>query len=460
MLSGAAVPTAPEVWLPGQFHAHLIPHLRIILIYGYGMPMLTSSRTLRITAGLAATALLVSACGTPQNTATPTSSPDATPTEQRQEVTSLTPRVVMTYDGGIMTLDGQTGEVITETQAPGFLRLSHLGDGRHVAVSSGDKFTIFDSGLVEEAHGDHSHYYTSQPTLTDVELEAPEAGHVVANGERTALFADGTGTVSVAKTTQVMADLRGGDLKTTQTQDPHHGVAVPLKDNKLLLTQGTEDERDTVQVLDTNGEVIAETQDCPGVHGEAVAQPTDTDDVVSLGCENGPVIYRDGAFHKVTVPENYQRSGNQFGAADSPIVLADYKVDQDAELERPTQIGLINTRTDSVQTVDLGSAYWFRSMARGPQGEALVLTYNGALNILDQDSGEVIHQVPVIQPWEENDEWQQPGPAVQVSGEHAYVTDAAQQKLHVVDIASGTVMDSFDLPHTPNEFVVVSGQGH
>ena len=81
--------------------------------------------------------------------------------------------------------------------------------------------------------------------------------------------------------------------------------------------------------------MAAETTGCPGVHGEAAAQPTAQGDVVSLGCENGPVVYRDGAFHKVTVAEGYQRSGNQFGSHDSPIVLADYKTDADAEQERP-----------------------------------------------------------------------------------------------------------------------------
>lgn len=82
----------------------------MILICAYCVPMLTPSRTLQITAGLAATALLLSACGTPQDTSVASSSPAITPTEQRQEVTSLTPRVVMTYDGGIMTLDGHTGQ--------------------------------------------------------------------------------------------------------------------------------------------------------------------------------------------------------------------------------------------------------------------------------------------------------------------------------------------------------------
>ncbi|WP_255396093.1 hypothetical protein [Kocuria sp. CNJ-770] len=194
------------------------------------------------------------------------------------------------------------------------------------------------------------------------------------------------------------------------------------------------------------------------MHGEAAAAPTAQGDVISLGCENGPVVYRDGAFHKVAVQEDYQRSGNQFGSHGSPVVLADYKTDADAEQERPTRIGLIDTRTDEIRTVDAGSAYWFRSLARGPEGEALVLTYDGQLNILDADTGDVLHEVAVVEPWEEPEEWQEPGPAVKVAGDRAYVTDAAARKLHVVDIAAGTVVDSFDLPETPTEIAVVDGE--
>lgn len=427
--------------------------------------MFKTSRALKITSTLAATALTLSACGTAQTTSTSPSAAPATPgssaataAQERTEVTSLPPRVVMTYDGGIMTVDGQTGDVIADSPTEGFLRLSDLGDGRHLAVASGDKFTAFDSGLITEPHGDHSHYYTSQPSLTDVEIQASQAGHVVTHAGRTALFADGTGQVTIAESGSAAGDLKNGQVEKTQAQDPHHGVAVPLKDNKLLITQGTKDHRDTVQVLNADSEVVAETRDCPGVHGEAVAEPTDTDDVVSLGCENGPVIYRDGAFHKVPVTEAYQRSGNQFGVQNSPIVLADYKTGEDAELERPTQIGLINTRTDSMQSVELGSPYWFRSLARGAQGEAVVLTYDGELNILDPNTGALLHEVPVIQPWEESAEWQQPGPAVTVSGAYAYVTDAANNRLHVVNVNSGEKIDAFELPHTPNELAVVTGQ--
>lgn len=435
--------------------------------------MHTSSRTLTCS-GLVVAALAMSACSSGTAEAEPASdrsstaassatassaSPSASDgTNRRQEVASLTPRVVLTYDGGLMTVDAGSGEVVGTTEHEGFLRLNNAGDGRHVLVSDSDVFRLFDTGLIDQTHGDHSHYYEQAPALTDTALDAPEAAHVVVHEGKTALFADGGGDIQILDSTALSDGVVEADeVEKHATEAAHHGVAVPLSDGNLLLTQGTEEARDTVQVVTPEGEVVAETTDCPGVHGEAAAAPTEQGDVISLGCENGPVVYRDGAFHKVAVPENYQRSGNQFGSHDSPIVLADYKTDPDAEQERPTRIGLIDTRTDTIRTVDLGSAYWFRSLARGPEDEALVLTYDGQLNILDAGTGEVLHEVDVVQAWEEPEEWQQPGPAVKVAGDRAYVTDAAAQKLHVVDIAAGTVVDSFDLPEIPNEIAVVDG---
>src|SRR5699024_1008538 len=206
-------------------------------------------------------------------------------------------------------------------------------------------------------------------------------GHVVPHGESTAIFADGTGEITVIDPS-ALGDGELDVLEETSTEDPHHGVAVPLSDGGLLTTQGTEDSRSTAQVLDADGKVAA--------------QPTESGDVVSLGCENGSVIYRDGEFHKVAIDGDYQRSGNQKGHEDSPIVLADHKVEADPAggVERPTEIALIDTRDATMRTVDLGAEYWFRSLDRGPDGEALVLTTDGELNILDPETGEMLHEVP------------------------------------------------------------------
>lgn len=410
--------------------------------------------TLTSVVSIASLALVSCAGGDAQ----PSESASATKTAQQEEVAQLTPRIFLTFDGGVMVLDATSGEHLSTLDEPGFLRLSPAGDGRHVMVADGDEFKVLDSGLVTREHGDHNHYYEQDAAWTGASFDAPEAGHVVSNQGKTALFADGTGGVQLMNSS-VFVDGAVDQSAITQekTDNPHHGVAVPLSDGGLLVTQGDEESRDTIQVWDADGSVVAETTDCPGVHGEAVVNDA-RGDIVSLGCENGPVIYRDGEFHKVEVPEKYQRSGNQFSAEGSPIVLADYKVDEDAELERPTRIGLIDTRTDQISTVDLGSEYWFRSLARGKDGQAVVLTYDGRLNIVDPETGQITDRIDVIPEWEEKEDWQQPGPSVQVAGEYAYVTDPEEKKLHVVNVKRATVVDTFELPEIPNEVAVVTGK--
>ncbi|HEY4614100.1 MAG TPA: hypothetical protein VIG75_01425 [Citricoccus sp.] len=361
---------------------------------------------------------------------------------------------MLSHSGGLITLDTETGEVVHDEELPGFWRLNNAGDGQHVMVTTGDGFEVYNAGIDAVGHGGHFHYYESEPGLSGIRFAAPLAGHVVTHHGRTTLFADGDGSIQ----TFTSEHLKEGPPRTraASTEDAHHGVALELADGTLLTTQGTEGERDTVQVKD--GEtVLAQTEDCPGVHGETTAAPTADGDVVVLGCENGPVIYRDGDFHKVAVDGDYVRTGNLAGAAESSIVLADMKVEAEADLERPTRVALIDTRTDSLRAVELGSPYWFRSLARGPKGEALVLTYDGELNVVDERTGEVTDEIPVVEPWQEHAEWQQPGPILKTAGSMAYVTDAQEQKLVIVDLRAGEVIRKFDLTVSPVEMAVVTG---
>ncbi|WP_259273836.1 hypothetical protein [Kocuria rhizophila] len=409
---------------------------------------------------LGVTALLLSGCAQGGGAASSSSvSPSEETTPAAKEVSHLAPRAVLAYDGGLLTVDTESGEVVEDVTEDGFLRLNDAGDGRHVMVSDGDEFKVFDTGLEAQAHGDHHHYYESAPAMTGRTFAAPHAGHVVVHDGKTTLFGDGDGSIQTFESGAVKEKGEPSVEKRT-TKAPHHGVALALSDGTLFTTQGTEDERHTAQVLAPDGSVKAETTNCPGVHGEAAAAPGKRTDTVMVGCENGPVVYRDGAFHKVPVKDAYARSGNLAGSEASPIVLGDYKVDKDAEHEHPTRVALFDTRNDSHKLVELGSSYWFRSLARGPHGEGLVLTYDGKLAVIEPNTGKITKRIPVISPWQEKDDWQQAGPAVKVAGDKAYVTDAEHRKLHVVDLGAGTVAKSIDLPQTPVELAVTTGKPH
>lgn len=414
------------------------------------------SHTTRTAAGLGAalSLALLSACaaeGGPASGSASESGTDAQEAPDATEVQSRTPRVAVTYDGGILVLDAMSLEPVGDIKLEGFNRLNPAGDERHLMVSTGGEFRALDLGTWAEAHGDHAHYWTAEPTLTGTAYDAAEPGHVVVHEGRTALFDDGTGLVRVIDSEHV-ADADAAAREHT-TPSAHHGVAVELSDDTLVVSEGTEEARTGIRVLDGDDEEIASSEDCPGVHGEAVA----ADEAVVIGCEDGAVVYADGKITKVDAPDAYGRIGNQAGTEASPVVLGDYKTDEDAELERPTWVSLIDTRDGGLELVDLPSSYTFRSLARGDDGEALVLGTDGQVHVIDPESAKLTKSIPVIDEWTEPVEWQDPRPAILALDGSMYVTDPATDSIHAIDVETGEVWKSAELGVTPNELNGVLG---
>ncbi|MBF6194072.1 zinc metallochaperone AztD [Nocardia sp. CDC186] len=344
--------------------------------------------------------------------------------------------VAITYDGGIHVLDGATLELAGTVELDGFNRLNPAGDDRHLIVSTNAGFRVFDARAAK---------------FTDVQFPGPHPGHVVRHAGRTVLFSDGTGEVVAFDS----ADLADGapETATYRAAAPHHGVAIELANGELVVTLGTEEKRTGIVVLDRDRAEKARNEDCPGVHGEATA----AGEAVVIGCENGVLVYRDGVIRKVTSPTEYGRIGNQAGSAESPVVLGDYKQDRDAELERPQRVSLIDTVIGTLRLVDLGTSYTFRSLARGPRGEALVLGTDGRIHVIDPVAGAVVRTIPVTGSWQEPLEWQKPRPALFVRGDIAYVSDPGAKQLHRVDLNTGAKTASVTLPDTPNEVSGVAG---
>ncbi|GAA3470565.1 zinc metallochaperone AztD [Nonomuraea roseola] len=389
------------------------------------------------TTALLAAGLLLTACGAQQPAAAPaTAEPAAAPSTQAAQKAVTNP-VVMTYDGGLYVLDGQSLELVQDIPLTGYNRVNPAGDERHVLVSTSTGFRVLDA---------------ASATLKADEFKGAKPGHVVRHGGVTVLFSDGTGEVVVFDPDELAAGLPKGE--TYRAASPHHGVAIQLENGELVVTLGTEEKRTGIFVLDRDRKEITRSEDCPGVHGEATAK----DEAVVIGCENGVLVYKDGKITKIDSPDEYGRIGNQSGSGVSPIVLGDYKKDKDAELERPTQISLINTETGKLTLVDLGASYTFRSLARGPQGEALVLGTDGAIHVIDPSEGKVTRTIKVLEEWKEPLDWQQPRPNIFVRDQVVYVSDPAAKQVHAIDFTTGTITKSASLPHPPNELTgVVTG---
>jgi len=414
-----------------------------------------------VPAALAAAVLLLASCGDSDDSTAAGISTAASATGEHdhaaepEAVDAAEPRILTTYDGGILTLDANTLEVISDEKIEGFNRLNPVGDGRHAMVSTAAGFQLFDAGVWTEDHGEHTHSYAADPELTDVVYGVDTPGHVVRHDGKTILFSDGDGKIQVFDTASFLETTGEGDAPepTVTETEPHHGVAIEMSDGSLVHSEGTEEYRDTVVAVDAEGKEIARNTDCPGVHGGAAAQG----EAAAFGCEDGLLVFKDGEFTKIQAEEKYARTGNQAGSEESTVVLGDYKTDEDAELERPTKITLTDTVANTTKVVGLGTSYSFRSLGRGPAGEALVLGTDGKLHVLDPASGEETAAWDVIDEWEEPIEWQDARPTLFVQGDHAYVSDPDTKELHVVDLSNGEVLASAELPEAPNELTGVTG---
>ncbi|MFW0787607.1 zinc metallochaperone AztD [Gordonia sp. CPCC 206044] len=375
------------------------------------------------------------------------SSSSASPVEQQ----SATPRLALSYDGGILVLDADDLSQVADIPTEGFIRLNDADNGRNVFVSQTGGFGVLDMGTWTRQHGDHGHYYTQRPEMTDMRFGGEEPGHVVPHDSRITLFSDGTGEVDIVEP----AELLQGNAKSTAytVPEPHHGVAVSRGDGTLVVTSGNEEQRSGIVILDKARKEIARNDQCPEVHGEAAA----ADGALTFGCQDGILIVRGNQIQKVQSPDGYGRIGNQAGSEASPIVLGDYKTDADAELERPNRFTFTDTRTGELRVVPFPASYSFRSLERGPNGSAVILGTDGALYVYDPATAQQIRKIPAIGAWTEPDEWQSAMPNLYVRDEIAYISDPTAKSVTAIDLDTGEKTAQADLPHETIELTGVSG---
>lgn len=359
-------------------------------------------------------------------------------------------RLAVSYEGGILVLDGQTLETVADLDAEEFTRLNPAGDGRHVMVTMSEGFQLLDTGAGT----------AGAPVLTDLVFEADTPGHVVRHAGHTVLYADGTSDTTIIETADLAEASVSSTLPTVQTVagvEAHHGVSVVLDDGTLLTTVGDADGRSGVRAVDLSGSAVAENAECPGVHGEGTAQ----DEVVVFGCENGALLYDGGEFVKLDAPDQpYGRMGNAYVSETSPIIVGDYKTDPDAEGYLLDSVVLIDTAARTLETVALpeGVEYTFRDVARGPGELAYILSTDGAIHVLDPATGAITESFPVIAAWEGPAEWQDAHPAIVVDGDIAYVTEPAANRVHAVDLTTGETVATGALEAMPNEIAVASAR--
>ena len=108
---------------------------------------------------------VVAGCGAPGQAGGPAgdeSSAGASAEPAARETTEAAgaaPRLAVTYDGGVMVLDGESLEVLDTFPAEGFTRLNPAGDNRHLFLTEATP-----SGSSTSAHGPSRTATTPTPT--------------------------------------------------------------------------------------------------------------------------------------------------------------------------------------------------------------------------------------------------------------------------------------------------------
>ena len=394
------------------------------------------TRAARLAGGVGLAAVLLAGCAS-QPAAEPEPESASASDETSAEETGT--RVAVAYSGGVLVLDGETLEVIEDLPSEDFVRLNPAGDDRHAFVTTSEGFQVLDM---------------TTPELTDQVVAAATAGHVVRHAGHTVLYDDATSDTTIFETADLAAmDGEFPAAEVVEGVDAHHGVSVLLKDGTFLTTVGDESGRTGIRVLDDHGHEVASSDECPGVHGEGTAQ----NEAVVFGCENGALLYADGEITKLTAPDEYGRSGNAYVSENSPLVIMDYKNDPDAEGSLLSNIALVDTEAHTYEPVALpdGIQYTWRGVLRTDSGDVIMIGSDGQLHTIDPASGEITESFAAIEAWEGPAEWQEEHPAIGLAGDIAYVTDSANSRIVAIDITTGETIATSDLPHAPNELVVV-----
>lgn len=403
------------------------------------------ARTIGALSITTAAVLLLAACGD-AGPGSPTPSPGASSSAPKTETDGAEPRLAVAVDNSTVVLDAAHLEELGRVDTPGAPSLSVASDDRHVFLTQTDdnRVDVLDGGSWAAGHGDHFHYYVSDPSLRDgMTLEGTKPVHVVSAEGRTGVFFDddGRGVVFADEGTLV------GQFATTEVDGggPHHGVVVPFGTDKSLVSVAPTGEKplpSSLRVVDTDGAEVTTYDDaCPELHGEVVVG-----DTVVFGCTGQLALIDDSGAHAIDYPKGAgdDRVGGLLASPESDVALGDFG---------DTTLALVDVSAKTMSVVDLGTAYGPR--ARTTDGGHLALTVDGKLHVLDE-AGKEISVVQAIDPYTIGEGHGALAPTIAVTGDRAHVTDPATNALVTVDLTEEKVTGTTELDGQPSQVVAVN----
>jgi hypothetical protein len=293
-------------------------------------------------------------------------------------------------------------------------------DGRFVYLSGASNAQILDSGVWTVDHGDHVHYYKTDPGSVG---EIDGAGFTPVGDPGVTVLNSGQEVLTLDR-----ESLEEGEV--TPTGQVGGQAALPYDQRLLVVDDGT------VQVLGRDGALESElTESCQEPQGQTVTRRG-----AVFGCQDGALLVT-GEAELAAEKIPYPGSGIDGGFHHRP----------------GTSVLAAHSRTGAVLVLDLKERQWrelevqdaVAVSATGEDSPVLVLTKDGVLRSFDPTSGAELAQIELMTIADGA-----APPTIQVDTNRAYINDPGGTAVYEIDYRDDLrLARTFDLDFQPDYMV-------
>ena len=330
-------------------------------------------------------------------------------------------------------------------------------------AAADDRVHIFDGGVYLEAHDDHFDLVTEPVSRLAVETTDNRPIHFSRHSGWTAIFHDGSGRIALFEEHDLEEELNEYEPVWLEA-GLQHGAGIALGEGYVMVTSNNPDYPSVAgtsslplgaEVWTLDGEVVFDeaSRACPGLHGEAANAHG-----VAFGCVGG-VLFIEGhdgeyEYEFVDNPADMNeaaRIGTLWGHDDVEYFFgsASYRQEGasfnggfwriDAE---GGEMSLVLPPTDEKRV---------RSAAFDGHGEELfVLTYDGVLNVIHPEEGEVEETYQLVEAFDGDT-----SPSFIVVGEMLYLSDRVGGRIIEFSLAEGEIEREWAIGGEPRSLAFV-----
>ncbi len=341
-------------------------------------------------------------------------------------------------------------------------------------AAADDRVHIFDGGVYLEEHGDHFDLVTEPVSRLTVETTDNRPIHFSRHSGWTAIFHDGSGRIALFEEHDLEEELNDYEPIWLEA-GLQHGAGIALGEGYVMVTTNNPDYPSVAgtsslplgaEVWTLDGEVVFDeaSRACPGLHGEAANAHG-----VAFGCVGGVLFIEghDGEYEYEFVENpadmaDTARIGTLWGHDDSEYFFGSASYRQEGARINGGLWRIDAEGGEMSLVLPPTAEKTVRGAAFDAHGEELfVLTYDGVLNVIHPEEGEVEETYELVEAFDGDT-----SPSFIVVGELLYLSDRVGGRIIEFSLEEGEIEREWAIGGQPRSLAFVglgaeeSEEGH